>query len=79
MKDFNSGEQGAVKSKYSFWKAFWDKTAEMVRAGYTAQVACDKMYACYGESISVTDILRKMKANRRSGQWPDRLVVQRRL
>ena len=78
-KDFNSGERGAVKSKYSFRKAFWEKAAEMVRAGDTAQVACDKIYSCYGESMSVTDILRKMKADRRSGQWPERLIVQRRL
>ena len=30
-KDFNSGEQGAVKSRYSFRKAFWDKAVELVR------------------------------------------------
>ena len=78
-KDLNSGKQGAVKISYSFRKAFWDKVAEMVRAGYTAHVACDKIYACYGKSISVTDILRKTKADHRSGQWPDRLIVQRRL
>ena len=50
----------------------------MVRAGDTTQVACDKIYSCYGESMSVTDILRKMKADRRLGQWPERLIVQRR-
>ena len=69
-KDFNSGDRDAVKSKYSFCKAFWDKAAEMVRSGDTAQVACDNIYSCYEESMSVTDILRKMKADRCSGQWP---------
>ena len=76
-KDFNSGERGAVKGVYSFRKPLWDKVAEMVRAGDTAQVACDKIYASYGESLSVTAILRKMAKDRKFGTWPDRLVVSR--
>ena len=78
-KDFNSGERGAVRSKYSFRKPFWEKVSEMIRAGLTAQVACDRIYACYGESLSVTQILRKMHADRRSGMWPDGLRVDRSL
>jgi len=76
-KDFNSGERGAVRSVYSFRKPLWDKVAEMVRAGDTANVACDKIYAAYGEGLSVTAILRKMRADRKNGTWPDRLVVYR--
>ena len=49
----------------------------MVRSGDTAQVACDKIYSCYGENMSVTDILLKMKADRCLGQWSERLIVQR--
>merc|ERR1712032_1258490 len=76
-KDFNSGERGAVTSVYSFRKPFWDKVSEMVRAGNTAHVACDKIYATYGESLNVTEILRKMHADRRSGMWPEPLIVHR--
>ena len=68
-----------MKNKYSFCTPLWDKVAEMVRAGDTAHVACDKIYAAYGESLSVTVILRKMHADRKSGMWPERLIVHRRL
>ena len=78
-KDFTSGERGAVRSVYSFRKPFWDKVAELVRAGDTATVACDKVYQAYGEGLGVTAILRKMRADRKHGTWPDRLLVQRRL
>ena len=76
-KDFNSSERGAVKNKYSFRKTLWDKVAEMVRAGDTAHIACDKIYASYGENLSVTKILKKMNVDRRSGTWPAQLTAQR--
>ena len=76
-KDFNSGERGAVRSVYSFRKPLLDKVAELVRAGDTANVACDKIYAVYGEGLSVATILRKMRADRKHGTWPDRLLVHR--
>jgi hypothetical protein len=76
-KDFNSGERGAVKNRYCFRKVLWYKVAEMVRAGDTAHTACDKIYAAYGENLSVTKIIRKMQVDRRSGTWPAQLTVQR--
>ena len=49
----------------------------MVRAGDTAHTACDKIYAAYGENLSVTKIIRKMQVDRRFGTWPAQLMVQR--
>ena len=41
-----------------------------------SQVACDRIYeAAYGEGMTVTKILRKMKQDRRSGRWPVQLRV----
>ena len=74
-KDFTSVERGRVKSKYSFRKGFWDKVDELVQAGHTSDVACDMLYAQYGQSTSVTNVLRAMHADNKSGQWPDALVV----
>ena len=47
-----------------------DLCAEMVRAGDTAHTACNKIYAAYGENLSVTKSIRKMQVDRRFGTWP---------
>ena len=57
-------------------KPLWDKVDELVRSGLSAQVACDYVYQAYGMNLAVTKILRKMKADRRTGQWPARLRVR---
>jgi hypothetical protein len=69
MKDFNLGKCGAAKQQYSFCQLLWEKVAEMVRGGNTVHVACDNVYAVYGE--------RKMCVDRYSGIWPAHLMVQR--
>ena len=76
-KDFTAVERGRVKSKYSFRKVFWDKVAELVRAGHSADVVCDTMHEHYGQRTSVTEMLRRMHADRRTNQWPDALTVHR--
>ena len=48
----------------------------MVRAGDTAHTACDKIYAAYGENLSVTKIIHKMQVDRRSGTRQTQLMVQ---
>ncbi len=67
---FNIHERGSVKSAYSFCKPFWDKVDEMVRVGMSAQVACDEIYRAYGQQISITNILRNMHRDAKSGNWP---------
>ena len=76
VKDFNSGKRGAVKYRYCFFKVLWYKTTEMVRAGSTTHVACGKIYAAYGENLSVTNIIQKMQVDNCSGSWPTQLMVQ---
>ena len=71
-----SAKRDKVKSKYSFRKDFSDKVGELVQAGHTSDVVCDMLYAQYGQSTSVTKILRAMHADNKSGQWPGPLVVR---
>jgi hypothetical protein len=66
----NANERGSVKSVYSFRKPFWDKVDEMVRVGMSAQVACDEIHRAYGQQTSITDILRNMRQDSKSGNWP---------
>lgn len=68
-KDFSTSERGQAKSKYSFRKTFWDKVAEMIRSGMSANVAIDRIYRAYGASSSISHIIRRMKDDKRTG-WP---------
>ena len=55
-KLFNSAERGRVKHKYSLRKVFWDQVIKMIRRGYTAHTAIDKIYEVYTARDSVTNI-----------------------
>jgi hypothetical protein len=67
---FKVHERGSVKSAYSFRKPFWVKVDEMVRGGMTAQVACDEIHRAYGQRVSITNILRNMRHDAKTGNWP---------
>ena len=56
-------ERGAVKHMYCMRKPFWEKVSELVSSGYSATVACDKVYEAYEPCLPATHILRKMKAD----------------
>ena len=45
----------------------WDKVSELVRAGYTTELAIDRIYEAYGWKKSVTDIFNQMRNDRRTG------------
>jgi hypothetical protein len=68
-KDFTRHERGArdVKHLYTRRKVVWDQISELVRAGDTALVAIDRIYAVYGRRTSVTDITKQLKADRKNG------------
>jgi hypothetical protein len=51
-------------------KVFWDKVTELIRAGFTADEAIDKIYRAYGERVPVSAILTKMVLDRRNGGHP---------
>ncbi len=67
---FNAHERGSVKSVYSFHKPFWDKVEEMVRVGMSAQVVCDVIHRAYGQQTPITSILRNLRQDSKSGNWP---------
>mmetsp|Transcript_11854 Transcript_11854/g.17783 ORF Transcript_11854/g.17783 Transcript_11854/m.17783 type:complete len:154 (+) Transcript_11854:363-824(+) len=68
-KLFNQTERGRVKYKYSLRKIVWDCIDGIIRSGYTADAAIDKIYEIYGRDKGVTQIIRLMREdkNRRGG------------
>ena len=75
-KDFTAAERGQVKYVYHRRKVLWDKVAEMVRSGWSAHDACNRMYEVYGESSSVTQIINQMRRDRRNGGHPALRIIQ---
>ncbi|KAG9411162.1 hypothetical protein AC1031_016810 [Aphanomyces cochlioides] len=53
-KNFTAAERGANKFAFSRQKVFWDTVAGLVRAGYTSDVAIDKVYNAYGRQLSTS-------------------------
>ena len=70
---FNVSERGSVKSAFLFHKPFWEKVDEMVRDGMTAQTARKEIHRAYGQRTSITKILRNMRSDEKSGNWPPAL------
>ena len=66
-KDFTSRERGADKCKYYRRNVFWKKVNELVLAGHSADEACDLIYRAYGQSSSVTSILKGMIRDKKTG------------
>lgn len=65
-KDFTRAERGKVRYTYARRLVFWQKTAEMVRMGYTADRAIDKIYIAYANcGSSVTKIINAMMKDRK--------------
>ena len=52
-------------------KVVWDKIAELVRAGCTADAAIDRICSAYGVNASVTAIINQMRRDRQHGGRPD--------
>jgi len=59
-RQFTAMERGKVKFKYSRRKVVWDTIDRLIRCGYTAQVAIDRIYVVYGQT-SVTHIIDRMR------------------
>ena len=64
---FSREERGKVKDKFYRRKVVWDCVATLVRAGLTAQVAIDRIHHIYGENTTVTNIINRMRHDRRAG------------
>ena len=57
----------ASETVYCRRRSVWDKVCELVREGYTAEVAGDRIYEAYGREKSVSDIFNQMRNDRRTG------------
>jgi hypothetical protein len=68
---FTSAERGRVKYSYHRRKVVWDKIAELIRAGHTAQTAIDRIYQAYGVNATTTHIINQMRRDRLTGGHPD--------
>jgi hypothetical protein len=64
--DFTREERGRVTQVLSK-KVGLNCIATLVRAGFTAQVAIDRIYQVYGENATVTTIINRMKQDRQAG------------
>ena len=58
-KDFTLAERRAERSKYSRRNVFWQIISNMVRKGYSAQLATDLVYDHYGGTTTITVILER--------------------
>lgn len=76
-KDFTARERGG-QNKHTFYlrKFLWDKVAEMVRSGMDAKTACDNIYEAYGHTQSVSSILKRLKADSKTGGHPNLRIQQ---
>ena len=64
MKDFTSAERGRCRETYCFRNAFWSVVANMSRSGLTSDAAIARVQVAYGDSQSVSDVLRKMRLDK---------------
>jgi hypothetical protein len=64
---FSREEREKVKDKFHQQKVVWDCVATLVRTGLTAQVALDRIHHIYGENTTVTNIINRMRQDRRAG------------
>jgi len=72
---FTREERGKVKHKYHRRKIVWDRIRLLINAGYTAQVACDRIYGVYGLSATVTAIINGLKKDIRNNTLHEDLRV----
>jgi hypothetical protein len=76
-KDFTDKERGADKCKYYRRNVFWRKVQELILAGHSADEACDMIYRAYGQSASVTAVIKGMIRDKKTGGHPS-LVIRAR-
>jgi hypothetical protein len=66
-KLFTRVERGRVKFIYCRRKILWETVAMLVRAGYTAHTAIERIYEASGQDERVTYILMHMIQDHRTG------------
>ena len=64
---FSETERGRVKYKYTRRKVIWDVVRDLVSLGHSSQRAIDMIYNVYGPQTSVTDIINRMRKDKKNG------------
>jgi len=64
-RSFSPEERGRCKGVYSLRKCFWSVIDSMVRKGWTADAAIDRVYVAYGQGTPVTKILHMMRNDKK--------------
>jgi hypothetical protein len=69
-REFTPTERGRVKHKYTRRKVVWETILRLMQAGLTSDNAIDRIYAVYGQELTVTEIINRMLRDRRSNTIP---------
>jgi hypothetical protein len=75
---FTAQERGRVKHKYTRRKKVWDLIQSLMRTGLTYHTACDRIYQVYGHSATVTNIINRIRVDKKwqsSSRFAGWLVV----
>jgi hypothetical protein len=65
--EFSRVEKGRVKHKYHRRNVVWLIIENLVRLGFTAETAIDRIHAIYGSQTSVTEIINQLKTHKKAG------------
>ena len=66
-KDFTKAERGACRFNYTKRNHVWQAIGTLVRHGYSADNAIDKIYDVYGRGTSVTKIIKRLQIDKKHG------------
>ena len=64
---FSYHDKGRVKHKYHRRNVVWKIIDGLVKLGYSAETAIDRIHAVYGEGTSVTNIINGIKRDKKAG------------
>ena len=64
---FSEAERGRVKYKYTRRKVIWDTIRHLVNLGHSSERAADLIYEVYGAQTSVTDIINRLRRDKKNG------------
>ena len=62
---FSETERGRVKYKYTRRKVIGDVVRNLVSLGHSSELAIDMIYNVYGPQTSVTDIINRMRKDKK--------------
>ena len=65
--DWTAAGSGRDKYKYYRRNVVWQKVSELVRGGFAAESACDRIYSVYGASSPVSDVIKALLRDKKNG------------